>query len=148
MLSVFDELQSSETEPAREWATQHLPPDRAAVLVHGDLLGQNILVYPDEPPTVIDWEFCRMGDPAYDLAIVTRGVRRPFQMARGLDRLLEAYTAPGGEPITPSRVHFHELCLSAQWYLDAQRGIGSEPLEEALARLLRRRFVTEKRTGP
>ena len=87
-----------ETEPAREWATEHLPPDRPAVLVHGDLLGQNIFVYPDQLPTVIDWEFCRMGDPAYDLAVITRGVRRPFQMERGLDRLLQAYAAAGGEP--------------------------------------------------
>jgi hypothetical protein len=32
------------------------------------------------------------------VAIVTRGPRRPFQMARGLDRLLDAYAAAGGDP--------------------------------------------------
>ncbi len=137
MLQAFDDLATTEIEPAREWAMHNLPPDRPAALVHGDLLGQNILVHPDQSPTVIDWEFCRMGDPAYDLAIVTRGIRRPFQMARGLDRLLEAYAAAGGDAITRSQVHFHELCLSAQWYRQAQRGSGSEPPEQALARLRR-----------
>ena len=135
VLRVFDNLEETEAEPAREWAVQHLPTDHAAAVLHGDLLGQNILVFPDEAPAVIDWEFCRMGDPAYDLAIVTRGVRRPFQMARGLDRLLDAYFAAGGDPITRSDVHFYELCLAARWYLEALQGSGSEPPEQALARL-------------
>jgi aminoglycoside phosphotransferase (APT) family kinase protein len=135
LMRAFDDLEGTEAEPAREWAVQHLPRDRAAVLVHGDLLGQNILVFPDEAPAVIDWEFCRMGDPAFDLAIVTRGVRRPFQLARGLDLLLEAYAAAGGDPIKRSEVHFYELCLAARWYREALRGRGSEPPEQALAKL-------------
>jgi aminoglycoside phosphotransferase (APT) family kinase protein len=57
------------------WARHHLPPPVPATLVHGDLLGQNILLGPDRPPAVIDWEFARRGDPAYDLAIVT--IQRP-----------------------------------------------------------------------
>jgi aminoglycoside phosphotransferase (APT) family kinase protein len=132
---VFDDLEGTEAGPAREWTVQHLPQDRAAVLVHGDLLGQNILMFPDEAPAVIDWEFCRMGDPAFDLAIVTRGVRRPFQMARGLDRLLDAYATAGGDPIKRSEVHFYELCLAARWYREALRGRGSEPPDQALAKL-------------
>ncbi|MEJ2207076.1 MAG: phosphotransferase [Gemmatimonadota bacterium] len=135
MLRVFDDLEGSEAGPARAWAVEHLPRDHAAVLVHGDLLGQNILVFPHQPPAVIDWEFSRMGDPAFDLAIVTRGVRRPFQMARGLDRLLDAYAAAGGDPIERFEVHFYELCLAARWYREALQGCGSEPPEQALARL-------------
>ncbi|MES1178233.1 MAG: phosphotransferase [Myxococcales bacterium] len=34
---------------------------------------------PGQTPAVIDWEYTALGDPAYDLAIVTRGARRPFQ---------------------------------------------------------------------
>jgi aminoglycoside phosphotransferase (APT) family kinase protein len=135
LMRVFDDLEGTEAGPARKWVEQHLPQDRTAVVVHGDLLGQNILVSPDEAPTVIDWEFCGMGDPAFDLAIVTRGVRRPFQMAQGLDRLLEAYAAAGGDPIARSEVHLYELCLAAQWYREALRGRGSEPPEQALAKL-------------
>ena len=108
-MRVFDDLEDTEAKPAREWTAHHLPEDRAAVLVHGDLLGQNILVFPDRRPAVIDWEFSRMGDPAFDLAIVTRGVRRPFQMARGLDRLLDAYAAAGGDPIQRTEVQFYEI---------------------------------------
>jgi aminoglycoside phosphotransferase (APT) family kinase protein len=134
-MHAFDDLEGTEAEPAREWAVRHLPPERAAVVLHGDLLAQNILVFPEEAPTVIDWEFCRMGDPAFDLAIVTRGVRRLFRMARGLDLLLDAYAAAGGDPIPRSGVHFHELCLAARWYREALRGSGSEPPEQASARL-------------
>lgn len=137
MLRAFDDLDGTEAEPARQWATHHLPSDRPAVLVHGDLLGQNILVHLEEKPAVVDWEFCRMGDPAYDLAIVTRGIRRPFQMDHGLQRLLDAYAVAGADPITTSEVHFHELCLSAAWYGAALKGAGSEPPDQALARLHR-----------
>ncbi len=72
-------------------------------LLHGDLLGQNILLAADGPHHVIDWEHVKHGDPAYDLAIVTRGVKQPFQIANGLDRLLEAgfVMGPTSLPATP-----------------------------------------------
>jgi len=57
------------------------PPDDPSVLLHGDLLGQ-ILLAMDGPHHVINWEYATRGDPAYDLAIVTRGVEQPFQIAR------------------------------------------------------------------
>ena len=44
---------------------------------------------------------------AYDLAIVTRGARRPFQMADGLDRLLGDYREAGGAPVTRADIHVH-----------------------------------------
>jgi thiamine kinase-like enzyme len=68
-------------------------------LLHGDLLGQNILLAVDGPHHVIDWEYARRGDPAYDLAIVTRGIKQPFHIDRGLDRLRDAYRAHGGHDI-------------------------------------------------
>jgi aminoglycoside phosphotransferase (APT) family kinase protein len=93
------------------WALAHLPPEEPASLLHGDLLGKNILLHPDKPPAVIDWEYAQFGDPAYDLAIVTRGVRQPFQVAHGLDLLLDAYAARGSRPITALDIHLYELCL-------------------------------------
>ena len=75
---------------------EHVPPDEPSVLLHGDLLGQNILLAVDGPHHVIDWEYATRGDPAYDLAIVTRGVKQPFQIAGGLDRLRDAYRAQSG----------------------------------------------------
>lgn len=96
-----------------------LPPDHPGVLLHGDLLGQNILLAPGDPPTVIDWEYARCGDPAYDLAIVTRGGWRPFRIADGLARLLDAYRHHGGLDARAEHVHIHELAMIAGWYRTA-----------------------------
>ena len=54
-----------------------------------------------------------------DLAVVTRGVRRPFQIDKGLDRLLDSYATAGGVDLTAAEVHFWELCMAAHWYRDA-----------------------------
>lgn len=134
-LSVFDGLDGTEVREARAWAEAHLPPAEPSVLVHGDLLGQNILIDPDGPLAVIDWEYARRGDPAYDLAIVTRGVRRPFQVERGLEKLLDAYHRQGGAGVTLEHVTLHELCLVAGWYRDALAGPDIYPPHQELARL-------------
>jgi aminoglycoside phosphotransferase (APT) family kinase protein len=134
-LEIFDGLEGGEIRDAYAWVREHLPPRTPSVLVHGDLLGQNILLWPGEPPAVIDWEFAVRGDQAYDLAVVTRGVRRPFQVNRGLERLLESYAAAGGAPLTAADIRFHEICLAAGWYRETLNGRGPEPPDQALLRL-------------
>lgn len=109
-----------ELAAACAWAMAHLPPDRPAVLLHGDLLGQNILLCPGEPTAVIDWEYACLGDPAYELSIVTRGSREPFKTAGGLNKLLDVYREHGGD-VTAAAVHLHELCLLASWYRNARK---------------------------
>lgn len=109
---------------AEDWAYEHMPADEPSTLVHGDLLGQNILLHPTEPPTVLDWEYAGLGDPAYDLAVVTRGKQKPFDMLRGFQRLLEAYSAAGGTIIPPSDIRLYELCLVARWYKEAVQAQG------------------------
>ncbi len=99
-----------------DWMLEHLPAPEPGALLHGDLLGQNVFLGIDEPVGVIDWERAEVGDPAHDLAIVTRGVRQPFQVANGLERLLDAYARAGGRPLAPSRVSFYELGLLAAQY--------------------------------
>jgi aminoglycoside phosphotransferase (APT) family kinase protein len=91
----------AELRDACNWMLEHLPPAEPGLLLHGDLLGQNVFLGIDEPVGVIDWERAEAGDPAYDLAIVTRGVRQPFQVANGLERLLDAYAGAGGRPLAP-----------------------------------------------
>lgn len=147
-LRVFDGLDRIEFCEARLWAEAHLPPPEPSVLVHGDLLGQNILVDPGGPPSVIDWEYAQRGDPAHDLAIVTRGARRPFQVERGLEKLLEAYHRHGATGVTIEHVRLHELCLVAGWYRDALVGRGPHAPDEELARLrsLLRRTLDSHRT--
>ena len=134
-LTVFAGLAPAEMRAALAWALEHLPPEEPATLVHGDLLGQNILLSFDGPHHVIDWEYALRGDPAYDLAIVTRGAKQPFQIAGGLARLLEAYEAHGGRGVTPQHVRVHELCLVALAYRDALAGQSTQPPEHVLDRM-------------
>lgn len=98
---------------AEAWCEAHLPPEAPTTLLHGDLLGPNILRGVDEPDAVIDWEYARRGDPAYDLAVVTRGHRRPFGLTDGLPRLLGAWHDAGGDGIRPEHVHLYEIALLA-----------------------------------
>lgn len=133
-LADFD---APEAQDAFAWVRSHLPGDEPAVLLHGDLLGQNILLDPGQPPGLIDWEYARLGDPAHDLAIVTRGVRRPFQIDRGLERLLEAYRRHGGQPVAPADVHVHELCMLVAWCRDSGAGPDQQARTQ-LRSLLRR----------
>jgi aminoglycoside phosphotransferase (APT) family kinase protein len=121
-IEELDDMKEPEIVEARQWMRDHVPPETASTLLHGDLLGQNILLGLSEPDAVIDWEYAQFGDPAYDLAIVTRGVRRPFQADRGMDRLLEAYARAGGAELERTHVRLHELALAARWYRDALRG--------------------------
>jgi aminoglycoside phosphotransferase (APT) family kinase protein len=126
-VAVCDGSDAPEMRDARQWAMEHLPPADPSVLLHGDLLGQNILLSPGTSPTVIDWEYARCGDPAYDLAIVTRGAKRPFQTADGLARLLDAYQRHGGRDVKAEHVHIHELAMIAGWYRTARND--GRPLE-------------------
>lgn len=103
---------------ARAWVETHLPPPDPAVLLHGDLLGQNILLVPGEAPCLIDWERACAGDPAYDLAIVTRGKRDPFQTSGGLTLLLDEYRRAGGSLISANDVRLYELCMVTGWFLE------------------------------
>ena len=123
------------TDDALTFMRANLPKDEPASFLHGDLLGQNILIDPEQPQrafAVIDWEHSLVGDPAYDLAIVTRGVRRPFQMADGLDRVLGAYHEEGGAPLTKTNVHLHELCLIGGYYLASLQGDHPDPADQVL----------------
>jgi aminoglycoside phosphotransferase (APT) family kinase protein len=123
-------------QEAFAWLRQHLPPDEPAVLVHGDLLGQNIILWPDEPLGLIDWEYATLGDPAYDLAIVTRGARKPFQTAGGFEKLLESYNAEAQRPVHAREVRFHELCLAMRWYRDEPQATVRQGYLHQIANLL------------
>ena len=74
-------------------------------------------------------------------AVVTRGVKRPFQIDRGLERLLEAYGSNGGGHVAARDVHFYEVCLAAGWVCDALASKDNAIIQHAsqsLRSLLRR----------
>jgi hypothetical protein len=123
-LQIFEGLTLApiELQDARSWMMEHVSTERSPALLHGDLLGHNILLDPSEDAVrlgLVDWEHSFVGDPAYDLAIVTRGVRRPFQVHGGLDHLLESYNCRASVPLSPSDVRFFELSLLIGFYRDA-----------------------------
>ncbi|MBD3377593.1 phosphotransferase [candidate division KSB1 bacterium] len=131
-----------EIHDALIWIDENISEEQESVLVHSDLLGQNILLTLDGEIFLIDWEYSFVGNPAYDLAIVTRGAKKPFQVASGLDKLLDAYWAFGGQKIEKKDVHIFEIILNFGWYEDAldrsQGGHAPEYYLDAIARLLNR----------
>jgi aminoglycoside phosphotransferase (APT) family kinase protein len=131
--SLLDELDESEARDTDGWVREHLPAAIPSSLVHGDLLDQNILHdWASERIAVVDWGEAMIGDPALDLAIVTRGVRKPFRDPHGRRRLLDAYNQLATTPLLLSAVHLHELIMAADWYRLACRdyGRGSPHAEE------------------
>jgi hypothetical protein len=65
VLQELDEMCEPEAVDPCAWEEEHLPPGTASTLIHGDLLGQNILLGLGGPDAVIDWEYAQFGDPAY-----------------------------------------------------------------------------------
>ncbi len=135
-LARFDEPLLRE---AAAWAAAHLPPDTPASLLHGDLTRDNLLFHRHLPPAVIDWTHAARGDPAADLAWVTRGGRRPFGEPDGLERLVRAID-PEGERLTVAQVRVHELALLAGWVPEdpSDRGGGLNHLRGLARRVLAR----------
>ena len=60
-----------------------------------------------------------IGHPAYDLAIVTAGVRRPLGITDGLQRLVDLYNETAPQKIEPEEVIVYELLLHLNWLAEA-----------------------------
>ncbi len=128
----------AEFDAALGFVEEHLPAERPGVLLHGDLLPQNIRVDAPEgdPPAVLDWTYATYGDPAHDLAVVTRGVRRPFGVDEGRKLLLEAYNASSAEPITLVDLSVHELLLRMGLHAQLAADRASEAEREQAVRFV------------
>jgi aminoglycoside phosphotransferase (APT) family kinase protein len=120
---------------AYAWMREHVDRPGPGVLLHGDLLGHNLRLEPGGETGVIDWEHAEIGDPAHDLAIVTRGVRRPFKSANGCARLLEAHARESRVEVTSADLRFFELALQVRWV--QQRSPNLQEHQAAITRLLR-----------
>jgi aminoglycoside phosphotransferase (APT) family kinase protein len=149
--SIFDEF--DEAAQARGWILAHLPEGRQSTVLHGDLLPQNLLAdaYGADKIAMVDWQEGKIGDPAYDLAVVTRGARKPFGVGRGLERLVELYNELAEQEIPISAVIVYELLFHLDWLTDAvkrrdQRRIGGHAPEhyaESVGSILRRTVARE-----
>jgi hypothetical protein len=69
----------------------------------------------------LDWECAQIGDRAYDLdlAIVTRGIRKPLGVPGGLHRLVQFYNQVAEHKISPNAVVVHEALLHLNWLAEA-----------------------------
>jgi aminoglycoside phosphotransferase (APT) family kinase protein len=134
---------------AREWILSRIPESRPAVVLHGDLLPQNIMCYAIKDEwrvALIDWEFAEIGDPAYDLAIVTRGDRKLMGINNGLELLIDAYRQADGIELSVADVRIHELILILNWLWNSAKrhrngktsGHGPDYYLQRLKSLLRR----------
>ncbi len=113
-LEAIEMVSNDALENMVTWAEAQLPdPDEPARFLHGDLLPQNVLVHLEDPPAVIDWEYAKTGDPASDLAIVSRGDRKLFGQEGGVGILLDAYDQHADSPVLRERHLLHELALMA-----------------------------------
>ena len=121
-IKSLDGHEHSIFKEAKAWCMEHLPPPNVpSTLLHGDLSGQNILVdiAGKQAPALIDWTFTLRGDPAHELAIITQGKRRPFEVDDGHERLLNAYVDAGGPELSVNDIYLYEFCLFGRRYTAA-----------------------------
>jgi aminoglycoside phosphotransferase (APT) family kinase protein len=114
-----------EPHPALElglrWLRRNLPQPVAPALVHGDFRLGNFIVDEAGLVGVLDWELCHAGDPAEDLGwMCVRSWRfgnddRPAAGCGTRDRLLEAYAAAGGRPVSREQLRFWEAFSNVRW---------------------------------
>lgn len=139
-------------DQVREWIASYLPSHDHNCVLHGDLLPQNLLYDwqsasdAEGVVAVVDWEMAQIGDPAYELAIVSRGNRKILGVKDGLQVLLDEYAKLGGQKIALADVRVHELLLILHWLQESWReyqkptpsGHGPEFYETKLQSLFRR----------
>ena len=150
--SLFEEF--AEAAIARDWILSQLPHARSSVVLHGDLLPQNVLINIQESIgiAVVDWECAQIGDPAYDLAIVTRGARKPLGIPDGLQRLVQLYNESTEDALSVNAVMIHEVLLHLNWLSEVAEaasknqlaGHGPEHYATMLGGILRRTRAGQK----
>jgi aminoglycoside phosphotransferase (APT) family kinase protein len=121
-LPLLDAL--GEVRPALElgvrWLAAHRPAQGPRATVHGDYRFGNFLVGPEGLRGVLDWELAHTGDPAEDIGWLCApawrfGGRGEVGGFGALPALLAAYTAAGGEAVTPARVHWWQVYATVKW---------------------------------
>ena len=116
---------------ARTAATSSEPDEGADPfrLLHGDLVQANI-VWNGSAPALVDWEFCRMGDPAEDLAYLVEVNAVPADLVAAL---LRGY----GPPAIDRRVDAWRGLAAADaagWYLAEEMEAEAAPASGARRR--------------
>ena len=88
---------------------EHRPPPMPLTIVHGDCQPANILVPSSGEVLVIDWEFCRVGDPREDLGYYSHLPVPPNLYEADPEGFLAAYREKTGfteEQVNPQTVSY------------------------------------------
>lgn len=123
---LHSQYQAQETprpvfELAFRWLREHLPPEVAPALVHGDYRHGNLIVGPQGVHAVLDWELAHVGDPVADLAWMCIPPWRFGELDKpvggfGLrEDLLDAYERAGGMSIDRARLEWWDVLGSLRW---------------------------------
>ena len=69
-----------------DWLPEHLPPESAPAIVHGDYRMDNLVFHKTEPRVigVLDWELSTIGDPLADFAYDAMSWRITPELFRGV----------------------------------------------------------------
>lgn len=81
-------------EDELNWLKCNKPMKGTATLIHGDYRPKNMIWHNGEIVSIIDWAFCDIGDPYYDIAMMleyfkTAEEKRVFLEAYGCNKLEE-----------------------------------------------------------
>ena len=108
-------------EFAVRWMMDHLPPERAPRLVHGDFRNGNLVVGPEGIRAVLDWELAHLGDPMEDLAYISinswrfGNIDQPVGGFGQREDLFDGYEEAGGGKVDKDAVHFWEVFCTFKW---------------------------------
>ena len=107
-------------ELAFRWLEAHRPPDRPAVIVHGDFRLGNLVVDEAGLVAVLDWELLHAGNPVEDLGwLCTKawrfGTAPPVGGFATREQLLAAYASAGGADVGPDELQWWEVLGTLKW---------------------------------
>ena len=107
-------------ELALRWLDGNRPPERPAVLVHGDFRNGNLMVGPEGVRAVLDWELAHAGDPMEDLGWLCVkawrfGIAPPVGGFGSYDDLCDAYEAAGGAAVDRDALRWWEVLGTLKW---------------------------------
>ncbi len=108
-------------ELAIRWLAQHMPPEPAPRVAHGDFRTGNYIADANGLAAVLDWELAHLGNPARDLGWLCvnswrfGGIDKPVGGLGAREDLLAAYAKAGGGRVTMEELLFWEVFGTLRW---------------------------------
>ena len=147
MVAELDEV--GEPHPAIElglcWLRENRPPERPAVVNHGDYRIGNVVVDQEGLVGVLDWEFTHLDDPVRDLGFgLVRAWRfgvpeKRFGGVGDVEPFIERYNELSGLDVRPEELDYWELAGNVAWAIgcltQAQRHLSGRDRSVELATL-------------